>query len=580
MEDKRKKKKADFDVAHATLTTLYDALPRVRRALANVPTYMVFDDHDVTDDWNLGRAWRDRVFTSHMGRHIVTNALVAYVAFQDWGNDPLRYREGSFKNLLALANVFQPTLGIPTEKGSTTIAQHALQTMFGLDQLDPEKPAPELKWHYTIDGPRHRVVVLDTRTRRTFPSRYLPPGLLSPKALAEQLPDPRDKPLPPGVDVLVVVSQTPPVLPAVASRVLIPVLAKVEEFKHHAEWRRLTGLEPDNEIWPGEDVAYQAFLRRLAEYKKVVVLSGEVHYASAGELTLWRRGLKRLTLAASLEADLNTTQKPPMASQRLLQAFRQAGFTNMSGNTCVQVRPGNDEWLVVDVDQELMFLVRKEVDGLNVYEEDLPARLAQFVSSGLKNVKKEIVKLGRLMGFAFPLTDVTPAERLVWDDNTPEPVKPPQGGRFPHAIRDKLGQEPVVVPAGTWPPGTTLVSRPDVSWRADAVQDRRTEGRPPFVEPGPLPEFDPKDVEGSYSKIAKVHAGLPDKFRFTRGVLTQVNVGLIRFELEDERLIARQDLVSHPPGKNEAAVVNVYRIPLEVFGLERPKLTFDLPVED
>jgi hypothetical protein len=55
---------------------------------------------------------------------------------------------------------------------------------------------------------------------------------------------------------------------------------------------------------------------------------------------------------------------------------------------------------------------------------------------------------------------------------------------------------------------------------------------------------------------------------------------VIRFELEDERLVARQDLVSHPPGKNEAAVVTVHRIPLEVFGLERPKLTFDLPVEN
>jgi hypothetical protein len=574
----KRRKKADFSVANASLTTFYDSLPRVRRALANVPTYMVFDDHDVTDDWNLGRAWRDRVFTSHMGRHILTNALVAYVAFQDWGNDPLRYRDGSFKNLITLANVFQPTLGIPTEKGSTTIAQHALQTMLGLDQPDPEKPPPELKWHYAIDGPRHRVVMLDTRTRRTFPSRYLPAGLLSAKALADQLPDPRDKPLPPGVDVLVVVSQTPPVLPAVASTVVVPVKTKYEEFKNHEKWRRLTGLEPDNEIWPGEDVAYQAFLRRLAEYKKVVVLSGEIHYASAGELTLWRRGLKRLTLAGSLEADLNTDRKPPMASQRLLEAFRQGGF-NVSSNTCVQVRPGNDEWLVVDVDQELMFLVRKETDGLNVYEEELPARLAQFVSSGLKNVKKDIFKLGRLLGFAFPLTDLTPAERLIWDDNTPEPVKPPEGGRFPPAIRDRLGKEPVVLPAANWPPGTTLVSRPDVSWRADAIQDRRKDAeRPEFTRPAPLPEFDPKDVEGSYRDIAKAHAGLPDKFRFTRGVLTQVNVGLIRFELEDERLVARQDLVSHPPGKNEAARVSTYRIPLEVFGLERPKLTFDLPV--
>ena len=26
-----------------------------RRSLANIPTYMIFDDHEVTDDWNLNR---------------------------------------------------------------------------------------------------------------------------------------------------------------------------------------------------------------------------------------------------------------------------------------------------------------------------------------------------------------------------------------------------------------------------------------------------------------------------------------------------------------------------------------------
>ena len=33
------------------------AIPKVRRALANVPTYMMVDDHDVTDDWNMLRDW-------------------------------------------------------------------------------------------------------------------------------------------------------------------------------------------------------------------------------------------------------------------------------------------------------------------------------------------------------------------------------------------------------------------------------------------------------------------------------------------------------------------------------------------
>jgi hypothetical protein len=61
-----------------------------RRVLANVPTYMVFDDHDVTDDWNLTRERREAVvagralrarsrlracWASSTGRRFVANAL-------------------------------------------------------------------------------------------------------------------------------------------------------------------------------------------------------------------------------------------------------------------------------------------------------------------------------------------------------------------------------------------------------------------------------------------------------------------------------------------------------------------------
>ena len=38
-----------------------DAVPKVARALANVPTYMIFDDHEITDDWYLSDRWRERV---------------------------------------------------------------------------------------------------------------------------------------------------------------------------------------------------------------------------------------------------------------------------------------------------------------------------------------------------------------------------------------------------------------------------------------------------------------------------------------------------------------------------------------
>jgi hypothetical protein len=52
---------------------------------------MVFDDHDVTDDWNATREWRDRVWRSPGGRRMVANALAAYWAFQTWGNAPEQF---------------------------------------------------------------------------------------------------------------------------------------------------------------------------------------------------------------------------------------------------------------------------------------------------------------------------------------------------------------------------------------------------------------------------------------------------------------------------------------------------------
>ena len=119
----------------------------MRRALANVPTYMVFDDHDVTDDWNLGRAWRDRVFTSPLGRRIVMNALVAYAVFQDWGNDPCATTmpRGRIRDLLDQAFEYQPRTVLPFASATDPelLAEKKLAELFGFNQPDPETPAAE-----------------------------------------------------------------------------------------------------------------------------------------------------------------------------------------------------------------------------------------------------------------------------------------------------------------------------------------------------------------------------------------------------------------------------------------------------
>lgn len=35
------------------LVRFHSRLGRGRRALANVPVYMIFDAHEITDDWNM-----------------------------------------------------------------------------------------------------------------------------------------------------------------------------------------------------------------------------------------------------------------------------------------------------------------------------------------------------------------------------------------------------------------------------------------------------------------------------------------------------------------------------------------------
>lgn len=73
------------------LVTVRAGVPAVRRLLANIPTYMIFDDHDVTDDLFITRKWKQEVWNSETGRRVVANGLAAAWAFQCWGNDPDRF---------------------------------------------------------------------------------------------------------------------------------------------------------------------------------------------------------------------------------------------------------------------------------------------------------------------------------------------------------------------------------------------------------------------------------------------------------------------------------------------------------
>ena len=271
------------------LKQLWEALPKVRRGLANVPTYMMFDDHEVTDDWYLNPMWRDRVLTNPLGRTTVRNGLVSYALFQDWGNDPLKYESGDSQKLLVESTKLFPanTVG-PDETVGNTI-DHLLD----LD-LGDEDDNPPVKWHFRVKGSRHLLIAIDNRTRRRFVSRIGPPGNLSPAALAEQIPA---GPLDAGLEVLILVAPLPVIGPPMFDELVAPLVYRIfdiafrNKLENQVGTKGMAGTDPDAiEAWAFDPVSMEALLKRLETYRRVVILSGDVHNGSSQSMSYWKKG--------------------------------------------------------------------------------------------------------------------------------------------------------------------------------------------------------------------------------------------------------------------------------------------------
>ncbi len=123
------------------IQTFLDNSWQFRRVMANTPSYMIFDDHDVTDDWNLRENIADLLKENPLSRRVVSNALAAFWACQAWGNDPQRF--AGIKEQLAL------WYGQKIPGADKTLEQTLL------DQY----------WGYTV-ATTPALIVLDTRTQR------------------------------------------------------------------------------------------------------------------------------------------------------------------------------------------------------------------------------------------------------------------------------------------------------------------------------------------------------------------------------------------------------------------------------
>jgi hypothetical protein len=253
------------------LTEFREMLPQVRRALANIPTYMICDDHDVTDDWYLDGAWCANVLGSALGRRIIRNALVAYAFCQAWGNDPDQFEEPNGQAFLELADRWrEDEAGKDGGADELELAEYlGLPEGFsGQGELTRSERA--LHWHFTVETPAYRMLVLDARTRRIYDHPHAAPGLLSEEAMAEQIAAPGA-----GDERLMMLVAPTPVLG-------VDIVEKIQllSLDHYAF---------DRESWMLNRRVCQRLLRRLSEFERVVILSGDVHYGFGSTMECWQK---------------------------------------------------------------------------------------------------------------------------------------------------------------------------------------------------------------------------------------------------------------------------------------------------
>ena len=281
-----------YDTVHSErrlqVEMFYNDLPKVRRALANVPSYMMLDDHEITDDWNLNPIWKDRVYTNPLGKTVLRNGILAYALFQAWGNDPEYFESGPAGELLTQATQLFPP-GLTTPPTIEPAPAERINVLFGLDGAEK----PPIHWNYSVKCARHLLIALDNRTRRSFVSRIGPPGNIAIPAIAEQIPQTT---LDAGIEVAIVIAPLPVVGPPVFDEVVAPLAYRVYDMVSYMKegdesLKNMPGTNPDAiEAWAFDPKTFEVLLKRLEPFRRIVLLSGDVHNGSAQFLSYWKKG--------------------------------------------------------------------------------------------------------------------------------------------------------------------------------------------------------------------------------------------------------------------------------------------------
>lgn len=279
-----------FGVTDSRTELFRKGLPKVRKALANVPTYMVFDDHDVTNNWFLNENWCERILEgidqdgvvqvnkAKVGRRWVQNAMSSIAICQAWGNDYNQFN-GSNQPGTEVANAVDALGGLQNAANGLTADQHWVKIETNVlpyinrsgtvNRLDHH--ANTFNWHWFLECQEYEIIGLDTRSMRSFrQGRQEASGLMSDEAMDLQV----KNLLPKNKELTIVLSGTP-----------IMGVPSVELGIGVLKWFGKPIEDLDFESWNVDDHARMAIIAKLLTRRnstvsnhRVLCLAGDVHY--------------------------------------------------------------------------------------------------------------------------------------------------------------------------------------------------------------------------------------------------------------------------------------------------------------
>ena len=125
--------------------------PDVRWLMSTIPSTMIFDDHDVRDDWNTSDAWRRDMQATAWWQERIVGGLSSYWVYQHLGN--LSPAE------LAGSELFQAV------RGGATDATARLREFAATADREADG-GKSVQWSYRRDLGRTRVLMIDSRCGR------------------------------------------------------------------------------------------------------------------------------------------------------------------------------------------------------------------------------------------------------------------------------------------------------------------------------------------------------------------------------------------------------------------------------